>query len=95
MSAPKRHNLDRFADDLIGNLANRDPDELLDSRTLARLIHVSVPWLEIGRLPKDPNDPSKGHRYGPDFVRINKRVIRYRVRDVLKWLGARSKKPER
>jgi len=90
-----RHNLDRFADDLIGNLDSRNPDETLDSRTLARLIHVSVQWLEIGRLPKDPNDPSKGHRYGPPFVRLNRRVIRYRVRDVLTWLRARSEKPER
>ena len=80
-----RHNLDRFADDLIGNLADRNPEELLDSRTLARLIHVSVQWLELGR--------SVG--YGPPFVRLNKRVIRYRVRDVLKWLRERSEKPER
>ena len=89
-----RHNLDRFADDLIGNLDSRNPDETLDSRTLARLIHVSVQWLEIGRLPKDPNDPSKGHRYGPPFIRFNKRVIRYRLGDVIAWLHERSEKPE-
>jgi hypothetical protein len=80
-----RHNLDRFADDLIGNLADCDPDKLLDSRTLARLIHVSVAWLEIGR--------SSG-KYGPQFVRMNRRVIRYRVRDVIAWLRARTERPE-
>jgi hypothetical protein len=81
----KRHHLDRFASDLIRNLADRDPDELLDTRTLAQLIHLSTQWLEIARC--------KG--YGPKFVRLNKRVVRYRVRDALDWLGARSEQPER
>jgi hypothetical protein len=80
-----KHHLDNYADDFIGTLARRDPDELLDTRTLARLIHVSVQWLEIGRCSG----------YGPKFVRINKRVVRYRVADVLAWLHARSEQPER
>jgi hypothetical protein len=85
-----RHHFDRFAKDLARNLADRDPDELLDTKTLARLIHKSVQWVEIGR---SPNDPSK--RYGPPFVRLHTRCIGYRVRDVLAWLRARSEMPER
>jgi hypothetical protein len=57
----------------------------LDSRTLARLIHVSVQWLEIGR--------STG-KYGPKYVRLNKRVVRYRRADVVAWLRERCKQPE-
>lgn len=80
-----RHHLDRFAPDHIARIADGDPDELLDSRTLARLLHVSVQWLEIGR--------SVG--YGPKPVRLNKRVVRYRRSDVVAWLRSRSEQPER
>jgi hypothetical protein len=84
MSNPKRHHLDPFAADLAGNIASGDPDELLDSRTLARLIHVSVQWLEIGRCAG----------YGPKHVKLNKRVVRYRRADVVAWLRSRSEQPE-
>jgi hypothetical protein len=80
-----RHHLDPFAEDFAGNIDSGDPDELLDSRTLARLIHVSVQWLEIGR--------STG-KYGPKYVRLNKRVVRYRRKDVVAWLRERGKQPE-
>jgi hypothetical protein len=93
MSIPKHH-LDPFAADIAELLASKPPDTLLTTRQLARLLHLSVQWFEIGRLPKDPNDPSKGHRYGPPFIRFNKRVIRYRLGDVIAWLHERSEKPE-
>jgi hypothetical protein len=80
-----RHHLDPFAEDFAGNIASGDPDELLDSRTLARLIHRSVQWLEIGR--------STG-KYGPKYVRLNKRVVRYRRSDVVDWLRSRTEQPE-
>jgi hypothetical protein len=89
-----RHNLDPFAADIAELLASGHPDTTLTTPQLARLLRVSVSWLEIGRLPKDPNDPSKGHRYGPLFIRFNKRVVRYRLGDVIAWLRERSEKPE-
>ena len=47
-----RHNLDRFADDLIGNLADRYPEELLDSRTLARLPALRAPQQTRHQIPR-------------------------------------------
>lgn len=82
---PKRHHFDRFAAELAEHIAKGDPDELLKTPQVARLIHMSVQWLEIGR--------SVG--YGPPFVRLNRRVIRYRRGDAAAWMRSRSEQPER
>jgi hypothetical protein len=82
------HHFDAFADDIIAPIADSDPDALLDTKQVARLLRVSVEWLEIGRCRVKGRE--KG--YGPPFIRINKRMVRYRVGDLIKWL--RSRKPQ-
>jgi predicted DNA-binding transcriptional regulator AlpA len=75
---PNRHNLDRraagLAEDGAGNL-----DDLLATPAVADWLGVSTQWLEIGR--------SRG--YGPAFVRLSARRVRYRRDDVLTWLKER------
>ena len=63
---PRRHHLDRRADAIADALG--DNDDLLSTRAVAELLGVSTQWLEIGR----------GKNYGPSFVRISPRMIRYR-----------------
>lgn len=73
-----RHHLDRRAGDLADASAG-SPDELIDTKTLSRWLGVSQQWCEIAR-----------HRgYGPKFVRLGKRRVRYRRIDVLSWLETR------
>jgi hypothetical protein len=65
-----------------------DPDELLDTKSVAALLHVSTQWLEIGRC--------KG--YGPPYERLGPRLIRYRRSKVVRYIrsrptGARKRKP--
>lgn len=78
---PKKHHLDPFAETLVPAIADGDPDEMLDTPYVAALLHVSEAWLEIGRC--------KG--YGPHFVKIGPRMVRYPRRQLLAWLRARSK----
>lgn len=76
---PSRHHIDRYADQIADTVAGA-PDDLLSSTDLAQWLGVSVQWLEIGRV--------KG--YGPAYVRIAPRRVRYRRADVLSWLEQRS-----
>lgn len=50
------------------------------SKTLAKLLNVSIQWVEIGRCRGD----------GPPFIRLSKRCVRYRLPDVQAWLEARK-----
>lgn len=79
--APKgrRHHLDRRAH----SLAEQGPgaaDDLLNTRELAVWLGVSILWLEIGR----------NKNYGPRFMKLGPRMVRYKRRDVLSWLDARA-----
>ncbi len=75
---PLRHHLDRRADALAERFTG-GADDLLSTTALAEMLDVSTQFLEIAR-----------HRgLGPQFVRISPRRIRYRRRDVLKWLVER------
>jgi hypothetical protein len=82
-----RHHLDRFADEYADDIAERDPDELIDTKELAKLIHVSKQWVEKGR--------SDG--YGPPFVYLKKNkkgegsMPRYGCGDTVVWLRSRAK----
>ncbi len=83
-NSQKRHHLDRRAPAILA--ANTgDPDELLSTKQLAHRLGVSEQFLEIGR--------SRGYGYGPDFVRLSPRCIRYRWRDVVAWLEERKSRP--
>jgi hypothetical protein len=78
---PPKHHLDQRADLIIeqGVIDGAD-DLLLTTPQCALWLGVSVQFLEIGR--------SQG--YGPPFVTLAPRVIRYRKDEVNKWLRERS-----
>jgi hypothetical protein len=79
MAAPQRHLLDRRADQ-IAEFGIGDADDLLSTIDVARWLGVSHQWLEIGR--------SSG--YGPPYIRVAARRVRYRRADVLAWLKERT-----
>ena len=77
---PTRHHLDRRAAELAAAAAANDPDELLTTAAVAEWLGLSTQWLEIGR--------SKG--YGPRYVRLSTRRVRYLRAEVLAWLAERT-----
>jgi hypothetical protein len=79
---PSFHRLDRRADQLIADGATDDDvnDDLLNTAAVARWLGMSEIWLEIGR----------SKNYGPPFVVLNRKRIRYRRRDVVAWLRQRT-----
>ena len=77
--APKRFHLDRRADAIADKGAGAD-DDLLSTNDLAEWFNLSHQWFEIGR--------HKG--YGPKFVKLGPKRVRYRRADVLEWLRART-----
>lgn len=55
-----------------------DQDHPLLTEELAEWLKVSSAWLEVGR-----------HRgYGPPYFRLSSGLVRYRRRDVIKWLNS-------
>jgi hypothetical protein len=46
---PKVHHLDRWAAELGDSIAAGDPDCLLRTEDIAKVMRVSEAWLEIGR----------------------------------------------
>lgn len=89
---PRRHLLDRRAAQLLtaeppGIGHNRPPDTppaahddvLLTTQQVASWLLLSVQWCELGRV--------KG--YGPKFVVLGPRCVRYRVGDVRDYLRER------
>jgi len=76
---PEKHHIDRRAQTLIQQ-GEMGGDDLLSTPAVADWLGVSIQFLEIGR--------SKG--YGPTFVRVGTRRIRYRRSDVNTWLKERS-----
>ena len=75
----KRHHLDRRATDLIANGSGPD-DDLLSTREVADWLGMSILWMEVGRM----------RGYGPRFVRVGPRRIRYCRADVVTWLRERT-----
>lgn len=79
-AVPKRHHLDGRASSIADIAKDRSDDELLSTRETAHWLGVSDQWLELGRAKN----------YGPKFLRISPRVVRYRRSDVRKWLDSRA-----
>jgi predicted DNA-binding transcriptional regulator AlpA len=74
----QRHHLDKRADAVAAAGAGA-PDDLISTKELATWLGLSEQWVEIGR-----------HRgYGPPFLRLTPRRVRYRRCDVLAWLEQR------
>jgi predicted DNA-binding transcriptional regulator AlpA len=79
----RHHHLDRRAADLAQEgAAAGDENELLTTTEVSEWLQISPQWLEIGR--------SKS--YGPKFVRLSPRRVRYRRADVLAFLIERTHK---
>ena len=74
----KSHHLDKRAERLI---EPGDDDELLTTVRVADWLGVSCQWLELGRCVN----------YGPPFVHVSERVIRYKRSDVNDWLRSRTR----
>ena len=60
---------------------NADPDSLLNEEGAARLLGVSIRFLQKHRSTGD----------GPPFVKLSSRCIRYRRRDLRDWSESRIK----
>lgn len=76
----RRLHLDRRVDQIVA-ASDGDGDELLTSGQLAEWLAVSLQWVEISR--------AKG--YGPPFIRVGARLVRYRRSAVLNWLDGRAR----
>ena len=76
----RKHHLDKRADALITSSDGQNDDDLLSTPQLADWLGTSTQFLEIAR--------SRG--FGPRFLKISSRRIRYRREDVIIWLAERS-----
>jgi predicted DNA-binding transcriptional regulator AlpA len=76
-SQKTRHHLYGRADQIL-QYATGEDDDLLSTPQLAKLLGVSEQWVEIGRIKN----------YGPPYIRLSPRKIRYRRSAVLDWLKA-------
>jgi hypothetical protein len=77
---PTKHHLDKRALALIEQANAGTDDELLSTLRTAVWLDVSPQWLEIGR--------SRG--YGPKFIKLSPKRVRYRRGDVKCWLQERA-----
>jgi hypothetical protein len=81
--ALRRLHLDKRAAKLVAELEQQeaDPDQLLTTQQTAAIIGMSDQWLEVGRI--------KG--YGPRYIRLAPKIIRYRRGDLRAWLKQRAR----
>jgi predicted DNA-binding transcriptional regulator AlpA len=77
---PQRHHLDCHVPEIVGRTPGQSDDDLLSTHDVARWLGVSEVWLEIGR----------SHGYGPPFVKLSPRRVRYRRDAVLRFLDERT-----
>jgi len=77
---PTQHHLDPRADEIAAILSPGDPDQHFTTPELSKLLGISTDWLTNGR--------SQG--YGPPFVRLSPRAVRYRRSDIVGWLESRT-----
>src|SRR5262249_49770776 len=81
---PKYHHLDSHADTVAQRISDGDPNDLLDAKTVAKVLQISVSWLANAR----------GKGFGPPFVRLSPSNARYRRSDLLAWLASRTAIPD-
>lgn len=81
----KKLHLDKRAEKLIGDLDGLADDLLLNTKDTANLLGVSESWLERGRL--------ESYSYGPPWISLAPRCLRYRVSDLRRWLRWRPNRP--
>jgi predicted DNA-binding transcriptional regulator AlpA len=75
----RRLHIDKRADQLVEQASGEGDDDMLNTTAVAEWLGVSTQFLEIGR-----------HRgYGPRFIRLTSRIVRYQRGDVLDWLRER------
>jgi predicted DNA-binding transcriptional regulator AlpA len=74
--------LDKRASAIAATDGGEDGDDLLSSQEVSMWLGVSVAWLEIGR----------SKNYGPSYVRVSSKVIRYKRSDVRAFLNSRVHK---
>jgi hypothetical protein len=85
-AAPKtqRRKINKTAEIKINDAPPGADDALLDTASVAVWLGLSTQWLEIAR-----------HRgYGPPYVRVTSRLVRYRKGDVIEYLHSRRVAPE-
>jgi hypothetical protein len=80
VAVPRNFHIDRRAADIAAADTDGDPDDLLTTSEMAEWFGVSAVWFEIGR--------SRG--YGPPFVRVAPKRIRYLRSSVRDWLRQRE-----
>jgi predicted DNA-binding transcriptional regulator AlpA len=78
INAPRSHHLDRRANRLADDTTGED-DDLLSTVEVAEMLSVSPQWLSIGRV----------RTYGPPFIRLSRRTVRYRRGAIKQWLRER------
>jgi len=76
-TVPRRHHLDRRVHQILATDNNGSDDEMLTTQQVAWWF--SEQWLEIGR----------SHGYGPPFVMLGPKTIRYRRGACRKYLAER------
>jgi predicted DNA-binding transcriptional regulator AlpA len=75
-ATPKKFNIDRRAHAIA---IDSEGDALLSTTELANLLGLSEKWCEMAR--------SRG--FGPRWVKLSPRRVRYRLSDVRLWLAER------
>ena len=77
---PRRHHLDRRAEAIAELPTAGDPERLMPTAETAEPIGCSNSFLEIGRI----------RGYGPPAIHVTPKMVRYRRRDVLRWIEGRA-----
>jgi predicted DNA-binding transcriptional regulator AlpA len=81
MPTETKHYIDKRAHKVAAEIsACGEPDNLLSTNDVADLCGMSIQFFEIGRV----------RGYGPRFVRLTPRRVRYRRSDVIAWLEERT-----
>jgi hypothetical protein len=80
LAPPEKFHIDRRAEEVLALIGGADPNALLTTTEQSRLLKVSPQWLEGAR-----------HRgFGPPFVRLSERIVRYRLGATIEWLNKRT-----